>query len=351
MIKRLENLKAEEKKKAEDLKRKVQEKYKKIQENFDKRGKTHGKNTQQSEQNRAKILQNKKKINDNLDLHFSEFGNRLQKRLETLSLEHQNKLRSLMKKHEEKIRKKVEDDYLKTAQDGAVFKNQAKEIENSVNSFEEKIEKRLMKYEENIQKKVSNAKENNEKVEKIYCRSQADETKRGEEKLLRAIEKSSDLEYRRNKKQEKFENYANTMKSSVKNSFVRTNRGIEGLNQREAHRIQQIESRVNEKTRLFNELRTRFEEEMKEKKMKNFSRFENHSVNYSTALENKAKFRVKIIEEHQRIKQVAEDFNNKKVEISKKKKLDNFEIQKLRSAFTASVRRRYSFKNLLDETV
>lgn len=351
VIKRLENLKAEENKRAEELIKRVQEKDKKLLQNLHKRGEAHGKNALQIEENRTKILQRKKKINENLDLHFSDFGSRLQQRLEKLSLENQRKMMDLVKKQQEKIRKKVEDEYFKAAQTEVFFKEQGKEIENSVKVFEDKIENRLLRYEENLQKKVSNAKENNEKVEKVFCRALADGSKRNEEKLMKAIEKSCELEQRRTKKQEKCQNLASTMKNSVMKSFVRTNKGIEGLNQKEVHRIQQIENRVSEKTRLFNELKSRFEEEMKEKKLKNYSRFENQNLNYSAEIQNKAKFRVKIIEEHERIKRLAEDFKNKKVEISKKKKSDNFEIQKMRSAFTASVRRRYSFKNILDESV
>ena len=351
VIRRLEHLKAEENKRANELIKRVQEKDRKLLQSINKRGEAHGKNTLHIEENRAKILQRKKKLNESLDLHFSEFGIRLQQRLEKLSLENQRKMMNLMKKQQDKIRKKVEDDILKAAQKEVFFKVQGKEIEKSVKVFEDKIENRLFKYEENLQKKVSNVKENNEKVEKVVCRVLADGSKRDEEKLMKAIEKSCELEQRRSKKQEKCLDLSATMKNSVMKSFVRTNKGIEGLNQREVHRIEQIEKRVDEKTRLFNELKSRFEEEMKEKKHKNFSRFENHNLNYSTEMQNKAKFRVKIIEEHERIKRLAEDFKNKKVEISKKKKSDNFEIQKMRSAFTASLRRRYSFKNILDETV
>ena len=57
----------------------------------------------------------------------------------------------------------------------------------------------------------------------------------------------------------------------------------------------------------------------------------------------------KIIDEHQRSNQVTEDFKTKKNEISNMKKSDNFEIQKLRSAFTASFRKRYLPDNRFDE--
>jgi hypothetical protein len=314
-----------------------------------KREEALGKHANNNEDYRNKILQKKKKINENLEENFKNFGDKLKKRLETLSQENQKRVVSLMKQQQEKIRKKVDDEYLKMTQNHSLYKAQAKEIENSVQEVEQKVQKRLLKYEENIQKKISNAKENNEKVDKIFCRSLEDTNRKNEENLFKMIEKSVELEQKRLKKQEKCQKCSTNMKNTVKTSFVRTSRGLEGLSQLEVQRIEKIESRVNEKTRMFNEIKNRFEEAMKAKKQKNFSRFEHHSANYSTALENKAKFRTKIIEEHLRIKQMAEDFKNKKNEISVMKKSDNFEIQKLRSAFTAANKKRYSLKKL-DET-
>ena len=350
VIKRLESIKAEEKRKADELVKKVEEKDKKIMQNLNKRDEMMGKHNNSLEDYRNKILQKKKKINFDIEQKFQNFGNKLKNRLENLSQDHQRKLVQLMKQQQDKIKKKVDDEYLKMTQFHSVNKAQFIEVENSVQEVEDKIRKRLEKYEENIQRRIMNAKENNEKVDKIFSKSIEDSNRKNEEKLAKLVEKSFELEHKRMKKQEKFQKYSNTMKNTVMSSFFRTSKGIEGLNQNEVKRIEKIENRVNEKNKIFNEIKNRFEENMKVKKQKNSNRFVHHSLNYSNALENKAKFRTRIIEEHQRINQITEDFKNKKNEISKMKKSDNFEIQKLRSAFTASIHKRYLPGGKLDET-
>ena len=349
VIKRLEFIKAEEKRKADELIRKVLEKDKKILENLSKRDKIIGKHNNSLEDYRNKILQRKKKINEEIEDKFEKFGNKLKNRLETLSLDNQKKLMQQMKQLQEKIRKKVDDEYLKMNQINSVGKAQFKEVENSVQEVEDKIRKRIEKYEENVQRKILNAKENNEKVEKVFSKSLEDSNRKNKETLIKAVEKSFELEHKRMKKLEKFQKYSNTMKNTVLSSFARTYKGIEGLNQSEIKRIEKIENRVNEKNKIFQEIKNNFDEAIKAKKQKNYNRFENHNIKYSTALENKEKFRNRIIEEHQRIHQITEDFKTKKNEISNMKKSDNFEIQKLRSAFTASFKKRYLPSNRFDE--
>jgi hypothetical protein len=350
VIRKLESIRADEKKRAESKVRKSEERDKKLREEFSKRSFEHSKQTLSTVEYRQKILQKKKEIVSQLDRDFQAYGNNLNKRMQKLSIAHQKKLKELVEKQFQKMKSRIHSDYSKVIQDEVQLKLQAKEIEKSMEELDQRINSRLRSYESNVKQRISNAREKNHHVERIFSKSLSDYHKKSEEKLVKAIRKSLVGEEKRCKKQEQYSKYANDMKASVQKSFMRNSRGLEGLSEVEIQRIKNIENRVSNKAKIFNELKNKFEVAIREKKQKNSSRYENHGIQYSRALESQAQFRLKVIDRHQKISNLAEEIKTQKFELARKKRIDNFEIQRMRSSFSSTTKSRYDSR-LRVETV
>jgi hypothetical protein len=285
IIKRLESLKQQEHEKAETLIMKSKEREKKILENINKKEEDYEKITNGWNDQRTKILMKKKEIQKDLNKQFHEYGIRLEKRMDKLSLSNQNKVKEMCAKQHEKMKKRINDDYSKIANDEQKIKAQALEINEMMQEFQIKIEKSILSYEDTVKKRIENARENNIKVEQRFSQSLTDYNKRVEENLKKVISKSLISEEKRAKKRENFKKYSDGIRNSVKTSFLRNSQGIDSLNQKETLRIKQIENRVSKKTKIFDGIKSKFEEAIREKRQKNLNRFEDHTIKYSKALE------------------------------------------------------------------
>lgn len=340
IINRIENLKAEEKKRTESVIRKNQERDKKMLEEFNRREVEHGKQTMNVIEYRQKILQKKKENMQRLDKQFLEYGKQLNSRMGKLSEVNKKKLQDLVKKQHEKMRQRIQKDVMKNVQSELETKTRDKEVKESMEELEERISKRLESYENNVNRRVSNARENNYKVEKVFSKSLIDYNKQSDDKLKKVIRKSLVSQQKRSKKLEHYKKYSSTLKESVEKSFMRNSKGLSHTDEKQRQRLKDIESRVNSKTKTFDELKNKFEVAIHEKKQKNSSRFINHSTLYSRALEGQLEFRNKVIDKHIKISNLAEELKTQKFEISQKKRVDNFEIQKIRSSFSSTIRSR-----------
>lgn len=350
IIKRLEGIKAEEKKKTENIIRRSQEREKKTLNNLNKIEEEHGKQTLSVQEQRKKILQKKRDIESNLDSQFIDYGMRLERRMNKLSVINQRRLREMVAKQRENIKKRVNDDYSKITNDEHRLQIQENEIKEMIGNLHQRIEQRIASYEDNVRTKVISARENNSRVDKIFSQSLTDYNKKTEERLQKVIAKSLASEQKRNKKQEKFNKYSSEVRNSVRSSFMRTNKGIEEVNQLENKRIQQIEQRVSSKTKIYNDIKSKFQREFKEKRQKNYNKYEDHTAKYSKALESQARLRSKVLDKHMRINILTEDLKHQKFLISNSKRKDNFEIQKIRNTFSSPLGQRYRSKSKFEGT-
>ena len=114
IIKRLQIIKIEEKKKTEDLIKKTQEREKKLLEEMNKRGAEHEKFTMNTNEQRKKILRKKKEITQELDKQMLEYGLKLNERMDKLSIVNQQKLRDMLSSQHEKFKKQIKDYYNQT---------------------------------------------------------------------------------------------------------------------------------------------------------------------------------------------------------------------------------------------
>ena len=290
IIGRIENLKVEEKKKAENMIKKTQEREKKLLEKITKREEEHEKFTMNTNEQRYKILQKKKEIVHDLDNQLFDYGIKLSKRMEKLSIANQEKLREMVSMQHEKIKKRINDDYSKITNDVNKSRIEEGEIRKMIDDLHLRIEKRIFSYEDNVKKRISNARENNIKVDIIFSKSLIEHHKKTEEKIKKIVAKSIASDEKRKKKEENFKKYSVDVRNSVISSFVRNNKGIDNLNERELKRIEQIEQRVTQKSKIFNNIKSKFEEAFREKKQRNSNRFEGHNIKYAKALENQVKF-------------------------------------------------------------
>ena len=345
IINRIENLKAEEKKRTESVIRKNQERDKKMLEEFSRREEEHGKQTLNVIEYRQRILQKKKENMQKLDKEFLEYGKQLSSRMGKLSEVNKRKLQELVKRQHEKMRQRIQSDVMKGVQSELETKTRDKEVQMSMNELEERISSRLRSFENNVNQRVSNARENNYKVEKVFSKSLIDYNNRSDDKLVKVIRKSLISQQKRSKKVEHYNKYARTLKDSSEKSFMRNSRGLSHTDEKVRQRLNDIESRVSNKTRIFDELKSKFEVAIHEKKQKNSSRFVNHSALYSKAIESQLEFRNRVIDKHLKISNVAEELKTQKFEISQKKRVDNFEIQKIRNSFSSTKRSRSSSRS------
>ena len=350
IIKRIEGLKAEEKKKTENMIKKSQEREKKLIEELSKREEEHEKLSSTLNEQRHKILQKKKEIEYNLDKQFYHYGLKLDKRMEKLSEINQKKVKDMMNKQHEKMKKKIQD-CSKNSDNESQIKAQENEISKLMQELQEKIEKRILSYEDIVKQKIFNARANNIKVERIFSQSLTDYNKRTEESLKKVIHKSIVSEEKRVKKQERFKKNANELRNSARLSFMRNSKGIESLNEQEMKRVQQIEKRVYEKSKIFNTIKSKFEDAIKQKKQKNTDRFEGHNIKYSKALESQARLRSKVLDKHMRINFLAEDLKNQKFRIANSKRYDNFQISKIRTSATSQLNKRYASRSKFETTM
>ena len=286
IINRIEALKTEEKKKAENMIRKSKEREKKMMEEMNKRQEEHEKATLSLQEQRRKILLKKREIEHDLDKQFFEYGVKLEGRMHKLSLMNQRKLREMVEKQRETVKKRIQDDYGKITNAEYQLRIQEGEIREIISSLHSRIEKRIITYEDNVKNRVSNARENNIRVDRIFSKSLTDYNKKTEERLKRAIEKSIVSEEKKGKKQEKFRKYSDDMRNSVRSSSMRTNKLIDNIHEIENRRIQKIEQRSSSKTKIYNDIKSQLAKESREKIQKSINRFEDHSVKYSKALES-----------------------------------------------------------------
>lgn len=350
VIRRLESIKAEDKRRAESKVRRSEEREYKLKQEFSKRSVEHSKHTLSTVEYRQKILEKKKQMTQKLDQEFHNYGTQLNKRMHKLSKANQSKLKEIVQKQYEKMKSRIHSDYSKVIQDEVQLKLQAKEIESSMQELENRISSRLRSYESNIKQRVSNAREKNERVTRIFSKSLSDYHKKSEERLVKVIRKSLIGDEKKSKKQENYSKYSNDLKTSAQKSFMRNSKGLEGLSDLEIQRIRNIENRVSNKTKIFNELKNKFEVAIREKKQKNSNRFESHGVQYSKALESQAQFRMKVIDRHQKIFNLAEEIKTQKFELANRKRIDNFEIQKMRSSFSTD-RKRFDSRTRCDTVI
>ena len=290
VIKRIEGLKTEEKKRTESLIRKSQEREKKLMEDMNKKEEEHGKAALGLQEQRRKILLKKREIENNLDRQFFEYGAKLEKRMHKLSLMNQRKLREEVEKQRETVKKRVMDDYGKITNAENQLRIQESEIREIISNLNSRIEKRIITYEDNVKNRVSNVRENNIRVDRVFSKSMTDYNKKTEERLKQAIEKSIVSEEKKVKKQEKFRKYSDDVRNSVRSSFMRTNKMIDNIHDIENKRIQKIEQRCNSKSKIYNNIKSQFAKEFQEKIQKNTNRFEDHNVKYSKALESQVSF-------------------------------------------------------------
>lgn len=340
IINRIENLKAEEKRRTESVIKKNQERDKKMLEEFNKREIEHDKQTLNTIEYRQKILQKKKENMEQLDKQFLEYGKQLEQRMMLLSEANKKKLKELVQKQHRDMKLRIQKDYSRGVQNSLNVKMQDREVEKSMEELENRISKRLRSYENNVRQRVSNARDNNHKVEKVFSKSLIDYNKKSDDSLIKVIRKSLISQDKRSRKQENFNKYSSNLRTSAEKSFMRNSRGLSGNTDMENERLRNIERRATYKTKIFDDLKSKFEVAIREKKQKNSSRFLNHSTQYSRALESQLQFRNKVLDKHLRISTLADELKSQKNEISQKKRVDNFEIQKIRSSFSSTTRAR-----------
>lgn len=286
VIKRLEFLKAEEVRKTEELMRKSAEREKKLILELNKRDEKMGKAKNNVYEQRNRILKKRKDIENEIDKQAFAFASKLEERMGKLGEINKKRLKDMVGKQQQKIKKRVSEDCSKSFVDEMQYRQQDSEIKGHIQDLQEKTEKKITNYEDSVQKKINSARENNIKVEKVFTQSIIDSNKREEEKLKKIIEKSILTEEKRSKREEKYRKVSDVVRKSMNSSFARNNKFVENLNNLESKRIQQIENRECLKTQTFYELKDKFEKNNQLKREKNISRFEVHGIKYSEALEH-----------------------------------------------------------------
>lgn len=331
MIEKISHLKEMERKKNEMKVKMMEERERKLKADKLKRDEEHQKNKEQRVEQRKQILAKKYQIEDRINEECLEIGRQLEERMQQLSEREKKILRDKLRRKQEKIKSWINNDFQKIVMDELKIKHEEEKAEIMIRQLQNKVEKRVKSYEENVKQRIKTARSHSNKVEKKLDKAIEEEKKKQNEKLEKIISKTIACEGKKGKKQEKFQENSEKLKTHIERSFDRQLRGVRDVNEAELRRLEEIESRESEKQKTFNVIKTKIEKLYEEKKYKNDSRERKHSAKFNRTQENFVKNKEKIMEKHQRLSQVAEEIKIHKDLLSNLKRRRNYEVQDARS--------------------
>jgi hypothetical protein len=281
MIEKISNIKEEAQRKVEQKLKMFAEREKKLMDDKKKKEEEHGKHTQIQIEKRKQILNKKYQIEQNINHQCIEIGQMLETRMQQLTEREKKDLREKILRKQEKIKQRINNDFLKILMDEKKIKEEEKEVEVMIRELQKKIESRVRKYESNVKKRIQTARSHSEKVEQVFSQNLKEESAKQEEKIKKIVHKSMICEEKKDKKTEISKENAEKLKNVIEKSFNRHSRVVQDVNFAEIKRLEEIEQRGSKKRKTFNLIKSNIEKLYKEKKHINNAKERNHSAKYN----------------------------------------------------------------------
>lgn len=289
MIEKISGIKEEALRRKQEKIKRIEDRDKKLQADKMKKDEEHEKYTQMQNEKRKNILQKKYQIEENIKKQCCDIGILLEKRMNQLSEKDKKVLREKIRRNQEKIRERINNDFQKSVMDEIRIKDEEKEVEKMMQELQVKIESRVRQYESNVKKRVQTARCHSVKVEQRFTQNLIEENQKQEEKLKKMIDKTMKSEEKKDKKATLSKENAEKMKTEIEKSFDRHNRGVKDINEAEIKRLEDIEQRENDKRKSFNIIKSQIKVLYLEKKHQNSYRERKQSAKYSRTQENYVK--------------------------------------------------------------
>ena len=281
MIEKISTIKEEAQRKVELKLKGFAEREKKLLAERQKKEEEHEKHTHLQVERRKQILNKKYQIEDSINRQCVEIGQLLEQRMNQLTEKDKKILREKMKKKQEKIKTRINDDFQKIIMDEKKIKEEEKTVEVMMKELQQKIESRLRQYEHNVKKRIQTARSHSEKVDQKFSQCIKEDTEKQDEKLKKIVYKSKLCEEKKEKKINLAQENSEKLKTDIEKCFDRQNKGIQDINYAEVKRQEEIEQRELEKRKTFNVIKSQIEKIYEDKRYNNSKKERTHSATYN----------------------------------------------------------------------